>query len=170
MAPMHALAATAAALLIGALWALPASAEEPVLHVGEEAKAAARQEAAARSEIERFDFETRKDESLRRAALTPTRLGIEGSPHDVVRQREALDLRFYLDRRRVERDLEQITRGAPGLQAEVERSLERLDFERRQRQVQHQTEFRAKQLQSFRDRRSPHVTRGVTRGLGRSCR
>lgn len=168
---MHRLAPAAAALLLGAALALPAGAEEPVLHVGEEAKAAAQQEAAARNEIERFDFETRKDESLRRAALTPTRLGIEGSPHDVVRQREALDLRFYLDRRRVERDLERITRGAPALQADVERSLKRLDFERRQRQVQRQTEFRAKrQLQSFRNRRSPHVTRGVTRGLGRSCR
>ena len=167
---MHVLTPVAA-LLLGALLALPAGAEEPVLHVGEEAKAAARQDSAARSEIARFDFETRKDESLRRAALRQAGLGIEGTAHDVVRQREALDLRFYLDRSRVERDLEQITRGAPALQAEVERSLERLDFERRQRQLQRQTEFRAqRQLQSFRNHRSRHVTSGAARAFGRSCR
>ncbi len=166
-----------------ALAALPVQAEERGLHLGEEAQAAARSAAALLTGIHRFEFETRKDESLRqveaenalrRAALAPTGLGIEGSPGDLVRQRQALDRRFFLDLRSVERDLEQVTRGQPGLQRELLRSLDRVEFERRQRQVHRQNEMRVRsraQQQRFGGGRGRHVTGGALRGaFGRSCR
>ena len=178
---MGAVAPTFAAALL-ALAALPAHAEDRGLHLGEEAQAAARNEARVRTEIHRFELETRKEESLRqveaesslrRAALAPTGLGTEGIHRDLLREREALDRRFYLDRRIVQRELVQVTRGMPELAREAERSLDRVEFQRRQRQVQRQSalRLRLRAQQQLRDVRSRRLGGGSLRGaFGRGCR
>ena len=132
--------AAAASLAAGAL----ASELGPagiVLHGPEQA--ALEERARIGGELRRFDVETRLHEARRmlehELLYAPARRASEG---ELIGERQALDQRFYLERRIHGREIDRIL--DPRLRAESRAELVRIDIERRQRRLLKEQELRSR--------------------------
>ena len=108
-------------------------------------------------ELRRFDVETRLHEVRR--MLEHGDLRSPASESELIREREALDQRFYLERQIREREIGRIL--APRLRAESSAELVRIDIERRQRRVLKEQELRSRR--AFENRWRPARQIGLQR-------
>ena len=111
-------------------------------------------------QLRRFDVETRQREAAR---MLEHELGRQPRPQategNLIREREALDQRFYLERQIREREIGRIL--APRLRAESSAELVRIDIERRQRRVLKEQELRSRR--AFENRWRPARQIGLQR-------